>query len=198
MPTMTILRAAAGAFCLAVLAACGGPGAILPDDPDLTYDEMLTEGRAIFDSVASTPVTPEADMPASGTARYAGIVAIAQGSPLSGIDDGELLGTMEMDADFAGDAISGRMGNFREDFTDTAHEGELALANGQITGNGFTADISGELTPTGGGTTSYDGAMSGRFRGAGAEIVEGDVSGTVTLPNSSTSNFYGLVAGGSM
>lgn len=190
-----IPRAAMAACFAGALGACSAVETA-PGNPGPTYDELLSDGRVIFNGATSTPVTPEADMPDSGSASYAGVAALAQGGPLSGIDDGQLLGTMEMEADFAGNAVSGRMGNFREEFTDTAHEGELALANGQVSGNGFTADISGELTPPGGATASYDGTLDGRFRGAAGEIVEGDVSGTITLPSSGTNLFYGLFAAG--
>lgn len=195
MSIMTIPRTVASCACLAALAACGGTEG-LPPEAALSYDELFEQGRVIYDAAARTPVTPEANMPATGTAGYAGIAAISSVPLTHSVDDGELLGTVRMDADFASNSVSGTMGNFREDFTDAAYQGELKVENGQISGNGFTADVSGQLSPQGGSGVTYDGVMAGEFRGNSAEMIDGGFSGTITLPNNSTNPFYGLIAAG--
>ena len=55
--------------------------------------------------------------------------------------------------------------------------GELAISNGAISGNEFTADLAGSIDP---GT--FDGDMSGQFFGPAAAEVGGVMSGEYAKP----------------
>ncbi len=190
MTIKTMLRAGAGMIFVSGLAACD-PGETINLDPSLTYDQMYTQGKVIFEAVDATPVTPVADMQPSGTATYAGVAALSSAPLTNSIDDGELLATVQLDANFNSGDLSGQMGNFRDSFGDS-FDGTLDINSGQVTGNTLSADFSGQLTPSVGDTVTYDGGMTGQFRGATGGLVGGDITGTATYQNNTSSPFYGL------
>ena len=124
--------------------------------------------------------TEVADLPA-GTASYEGRM-FAFGNPSDDPDPAVqdyIRGSLALTADFANSDVTGRMYSFevREGLGGNygAVAGELAISNGAISGNEFTADLAGSVEPG-----SFDGDMSGQFFGPAAAEVGGIMSGEYT------------------
>lgn len=138
--------------------------------------------------------TEIADLPA-GTASYTGRVyafSYPSDNP-SHSAEGHLRGSLTLMADFANRGVSGRIHGIetRDVRTDPyeASTGELAINNGAISGNEFTADVTGQLPPG-----SFDGDMSGQFFGPAAAEVGGVWSGEYTAPGDTVA-VYGFIGG---
>ena len=126
--------------------------------------------------------TEAADLPA-GSASYDGSM-FAFGYPSDNPDSSaeyRIRGGMTLMADFANSDVTGRIHGI-ETRADAASQyvsstDELAISNGVISGNEFTADVAGSVSP---GTV--DGDMSGQFFGPAAAEVGGVMSGEYTEP----------------
>ena len=122
------------------------------------------------------------DLPA-GTASYDGRM-FAFGYPSDNPDSSgqyRIRGSMTLMADFANSDVTGRIHGI-ETRADAASQyvsstDELAISSGIISGNEFTADVAGSVSP---GTVDAD--MSGQFFGPAAAEVGGVMSGEYTEP----------------
>ena len=172
------------------LAACseagidGDPPA--PGDP---YTQIFDESRTLFPDVANAPSTEPGAMPDSGTARYSGVAGLSSAPIQSSYEDAELLGRIEVQAEFARATISGRMHSFHDN-NDTAFGGEATLSAGRIVGTNFESDFAGTLTNPE-GSVNVEGTLSGEFAGTRADRMRGLMSGTRTLSDG-TGSLYGL------
>ena len=122
------------------------------------------------------------DLPA-GTASYDGRM-FAFGYPSDNPDSSgqyRIRGSMTLMADFANSDVTGRIHGI-ETRADAASQyvsstDELAISSGIISGNEFTADVAGSVSP---GTIDAD--MTGQFFGPAAAEVGGVMSGEYTEP----------------
>lgn len=137
------------------------------------YDEVEAEALALIDDVAALEDTAVEDMPA-GDAVYAGYFA---GTVSIGADDENVVGDLNLTADFDFETIDGSIDNLIGE-TEGGIAGSLDVFNGDIVLNGFSADIDGTMTL---GIEDYDieGAALGTFKGDSADALEGILGGDV-------------------
>jgi hypothetical protein len=112
-----------------------------------------------------------------GRAYFDGHVAMVFGNAPATFEAADLLGDVDLEADFA----SGRIIGWLDDFNTRDGQrirGDLDLRNGQIAGNAFTADFDGRLFDAPAAPGNFSGAIEGTFLGAGASGVSG--TGTVS------------------
>ena len=126
--------------------------------------------------------TEVADLPAA-TASYDGRM-FGFGYPSDNPDSSaqsSMRGSLTLMADFANSDVTGRIHDIKMRETPTSQyegsNGELAISNGVISGNEFTADVAGSVSS---GTVDAD--MTGQFFGPAAAEVGGVVSGEYTEP----------------
>lgn len=120
----------------------------------------------------------------SGSAKYAGVAAFGDNANFDP-GNGDIItatSAIELIADFDGSAITGTMANFYalDDSTDTltSIDGILEITSGSITGNKFSADMSGNLTVDG-VQVAAAGDINGGFFGSSVNAVEGEINGTL-------------------
>ncbi|MFE3838511.1 transferrin-binding protein-like solute binding protein [Pseudogemmobacter sonorensis] len=174
------------ALCL--LAACGGGGS---DNPAADYSSDAAGADRLTAETASLTQTAAASMPTTGRAEYDGVVGMAFGSTPTTLSSAEMLGEVDLTANFATGQITGEF----DDFNTAAGQelnGTLRVSNGQIVGNAFSADIAGNLTGTTSAPGAVSGSVSGDFLGTNASAIEG--TGTA----SSTAGDLGLVFVGTL
>ena len=138
-------------------------------------DENVRRGVMVYGNR-----TEVADLPA-GTASYEGRM-FAFGNPSDNTDSSaefRIRGGLTLMADFADSEVSGSIHDIETRANPTSQyvssTDELAVSNGVITGNEFTADVAGPVSP---GTV--DGDMSGQFFGPAAAEVGGVMTGEYT------------------
>ncbi|MFV0408261.1 MAG: transferrin-binding protein-like solute binding protein [Paracoccus sp. (in: a-proteobacteria)] len=177
MKRMTIFVAAGS---LSLLAACGGSGGGGgSDSPANEYSEDAAHAGSVIASTASMNRTSAASMPTTGRAEYDGVVGMAFGGAPGSLANAQMLGDLDLDANFANGTITGEMDDFNTSDGQRIN-GELRLTNGAITGSQLSAGVSGNLT---GGSTSpgaVNGSVDGEFLGNGASAVQGSGSATST------------------
>lgn len=170
------LFAAAGS--LVVFAACGGGGGE-DDSPASEYSQDAARAGSVISSTASMNRTSVASMPTTGRAEYDGVVGMAFGGAPGSLANAQMLGELDLDANFANGTVTGEMDDFNTKDGQRIN-GELRLTNGAISGSRLSAGVSGNLT---GGTTSpgaVTGSVDGEFLGNGASAVRGTGSATST------------------
>ncbi len=184
-----ILRSIATVSALGLLAGCVAGGGV--ENPAAEYLSDSIRADRLTAETTGLVRTAAASMPTTGRAEYEGVVGMAFGAAPTDIATAQMLGEVDLTANFANGEISGEFDDFN---TATGHEldGRLQVSKGIITGSGFTADIAGNLTA---GSTStpgtvpgaVSGSVSGEFLGTNAGAIEG--TGTAT----STGGTLGLV-----
>ena len=161
---------------LALLCACGGGGGGGDDDTPLSeYASDSIRASQLISQNASLAQTDASAMPSTGYAEYDGIVGMAFGATPESIASAEIIGELDLTANFATNTISGEFDDF-DTSSGQALSGQLIVSNGQIVGSDFTADITGTLT----GTTNAPGAVSGTIDGDFLGTDHSAISGTGT------------------
>lgn len=159
------------------LAACGGGGGSDGAESLRDYGSDSARAAQLVDSTARLTQTAAAAMPTTGSAEYDGIVGMAFGGQPASLAKADLLGEVDLRANFATGRVTGELDDFH-----TADgrelEGELRLGNGRIRGSEFDADLDGRLTGGGNAPGAVSGRLDGRFLGAGADALSGTGTGT--------------------
>ncbi|SMX24682.1 hypothetical protein [Boseongicola aestuarii] len=173
-----------------LLAGCGGG--------TTAYEAFDNQGQSISDRAnllyLEEGYTDPSTLPASTTATFEGVIAIAT------LDESlEVLGDLELIADFNGPGgVAGSATNFVDE-TSNPYTGTLTISNGAID---RTADINTEFTysaridgPLTGASDTYvfDGFLDGDFIGNEYDYAFGFAEGTVTS-DLETSEFTGIFA----
>lgn len=161
---------------LLVLAACSGGGGG-GDDPVTEYNEDAARAARIIADTENLTRTSAASMPVRGRAEYDGVVGLAFGGIPTSLQEADMIGEMDLDADFSAGTIRGEMDDFN---TRDGRElqGELRVTDGRIDGSGFSGTARGTLT---GGATApgaVDDTIGGEFLGHGADALAGSGAGT--------------------
>ena len=152
-------------------------------------DENIRRGLMVYGDG-----TEVADLPA-GTASYDGRMhAFTRPSNNTASDAGRnVRGSMSLTADFASSDVTGTFHNLETRQSGSSRyealTGALAISNGVISGNGFTAELAGSVS-----SGNFDGDMSGQFFGPVAAEVGGVFSGEYTetgAPNVVWHGFFG-------
>lgn len=168
------------ASMMAMLAACGGggdePNAFAFEDPNEAVDRFL----GVLVAASDVPETNFVALQPLGTVSYQGLTTVSLDD---GFEEQQMLGTFDLEANFAGDQITGSTSDFvgiepvgsGGDVISTGEvSGTLSITNGTATdiagAGGFDADIAGTLRD-GGTTITIDTTLEGSFRGAAAEYV---------------------------
>lgn len=135
--------------------------------------------HATWDSIA---VTDPANLPAGGSATFAGVMLL---DAQLGAGATSMAGALDLVANFAADSISGTASNFY-DAADVSMAGTLVISNGVLdraantaTEYTFSALLAGTLA--GGGKSFVISAdLSGDFLGSAYGAVAGVIAGTAT------------------
>ncbi len=169
------MRAAAALSSLTLIAACGGGRG--SDNPAAEYSGDSARAGRLIAETAGMSQTAADSMPTTGRAEYDGVVGLAFGSAPASPASADMLGEVDLTANFATGRVTGEFDDFN---TASGQEvqGELKVSNGQIGGAGFTADIAGNLTGTATAPGAVSGSVSGDFLGGNAAAIEG--TGTAT------------------
>lgn len=180
-----------------LLAACGGggagdePNAFAFDDPN----EAFLEGQRIGDEASAAGETPFVALAPIGSATYQGLAAV---TVEDGVVERAMLGTVELEADFAGDDASGSVSDFvriervgmTSDFATVGPvDGALTISGADFVSDAgdatFTADIAGQLTTEGGASIDIDAPIEGELYGPNAEYFEAEtLSGETAVVSS--------------
>lgn len=144
---------------------------------DNDIDDINDQTATLDELIDTLDPTPVGAMPLSGSARYEGTAFVDY--TYEGGNTDRVGGEMVLDADFAQAAVSGRIDSVASDDFGSL-DGKLDITNGAISGNGFTADVDGEV-----GNfladVRVDGTMTGGFLGDDAQAVSGGISGTARV-----------------
>ena len=157
----------------------GGMFGVVPDYDHLNvnvwaYGEHLDATSEDLESVTfefavNGQRTGAANMPAAGSAAYAGTADLRSWNPSPGegkassFNAERYRGDLNLTADFAAGAVTGRIDGLSN------VDGAFAIGNGRIEGDALSADLSG---------LGYTGTVRGAFYGPGAAEVGGVVEGT--------------------
>ena len=176
--------AAAGTL---VLSGCSGGGA--EEDIGANFQSRAEAAQQIYDQTSGMSATPEASMPQSATANYAGVA-----SALATLPEGEteaLYADVEMQADFASDTVSGDMTNWYGN-TVGAIGGAVTLSDGAISGADWSASGAGTLSADG-VTGDVAVSMNGTFLGPDASAMQGTFSGAVGYDGAPDGSIVGSI-----
>ncbi|MGI3170795.1 transferrin-binding protein-like solute binding protein [Pseudooceanicola sp. C21-150M6] len=185
---MTVLSTAklfSGLFLVAGLAACGSSS-----EEDVTFASLDEERDEILTDLAAA--SPTLDMPTSGTAYYEGVAGFKVGSAASSVADMDFLADAALAADFGAGEIEGDFYDFH-DTSGNSLTGNFKVEDGVITDNTFSADVNGSYVQDG-VVATLEGTTTGTFLGDDAELISGDVTGTVSYVDGSTADMFGDVS----
>ncbi|MDX8348251.1 hypothetical protein SLH49_09650 [Cognatiyoonia sp. IB215446] len=140
----------------------------------LTFDELNETNSQIINEVASSSVTPEDDIPDSGSSIYRGALTLT-------LQDGSgegVIGQAQVNANFATSVVTGGADNFF-DLDGNATSGTVTIANGLILPgvSQVTGDINGTVTFDG-TPLALDTTLTGTISGNDADYISGVVTGT--------------------
>lgn len=178
---------------VATLSACGSSS----NDEPPTFAAYDSAFATLDADAAAEANTPESGIP-PGQVEYEGV---ARGTlVLAGRTDYEILGDLEMRADFDSDAVTGSITDFVTS-DDEAVAGTLDLSDGQV-GRGVTAgviavDATGTLTDPLGRDVEVDADMLGRLRGADGAFVTGTFDGDLSSTDGTGATITGDIRNGS-
>lgn len=173
---MTFRTIICGLAALSVT-ACGGSGG-----SDVSHDISVSALDARLDrldDVFLDDVTPNANLPTTGSSSYSGVAVVATGD--GDTTDFLALGAATMTADFGSQTITGSADNFYqsddpnadnpENFSGDAISGSLTFSLQQdvVGENGYIGSAEGELLPTDLDAIDIDVPVGGVFAGDNAE-----------------------------
>lgn len=140
------------------------------------FEQMASDGRAMLQNLENTDETPVAAMPTTGTATYNGVAAFGDSAdPEYLAENADILGRLQMEANFASETISGQIDNIRHiNDPEQPAAGSVQISNGTIDNNAFTADMSGHLIVEN-EEIVVTGEMAGDFLGDDAEVLAGEM-----------------------
>lgn len=156
------------------LAACQAPSPCSKPTPHGRVDAA----DQIISCLNTLNQTTPAQMPAVGTATYAGFIT-GTFDPAPGSTD-DILGDATLTADFGAGTVAGNMTNFTSS-NGVAMSGSLALTNGVIGTNTFTSTVGGTLGYGTDTVTIASTTAGGIFLGSSAQGLLAGVSGTATM-----------------
>jgi hypothetical protein len=170
-----------GSFLLAALAlgACGSDGGVASGTSGTVSSteaarefssDLSRAERLLGTNAALAPTAP--DMLPGGRAEFDGQVGMVFGSAPATFQAADLVGDVDLIADFRTGTITGWLDDFNTRDGQRIR-GDLDLRNGRIAGNAFTADFTGRLSGAPAAPGNVSGAISGSFLGAGADGVSG-------------------------
>ncbi|MDR5654188.1 transferrin-binding protein-like solute binding protein [Ruixingdingia sedimenti] len=173
---MTVFKPLIVLVSVTALSACMGGGS---DNPAAEYAADSARGAGLVTLTDGLDPTPAGAMPAQGWAEYDGIVGMAFGAAPESLAAADMIGELDLRADFARGTISGELDDFN---TSDGREvyGALRLSGGQIAGSGFSANIDGRLTGPASAPGTVSGTIGGDFLGAGADALAGTGTATST------------------
>lgn len=169
-------------LCLSIaavsLTACGGSStSSSTSSSGASFEQLADQGRVLAERYQDADLTPT--MPTTGTASYSGVAAYSDVPDANYIyNNAEIVSNVALNANFADNTISGQLSNFQS-FENEVITGSVAVNNGQIVNNVFTANLSGSLNASGDNVT-VAGDMEGAFLGDNAGAVGGAISAGVT------------------
>lgn len=187
---------------LLLLAACGGSSTA---PTGASFKDMRSRGIDLIDRLPGT-ATPTANLPTSGSATYRGVAGFSGDPTFDPRTESSILSDMSLtarcDAPKA-EQISGTLSNFRGTtargadrlFPGTLNISSSSLPGGGISGNGFSAGVTGTLANPSGVDAKFNMRMDGHFRGTNSGFVAGTMSGSLTSTVDGTEPFYGQFAG---
>jgi hypothetical protein len=160
------------------LGACGSggggtsaSGTVSSTEAAREFTSDLSQAQRLLDiNSALAPTAP--DTLPGGRAEFDGKVAMVFGNALATFEAADLLGDVDLEADFRTGTIRGWLDDFNTRGGESVR-GDIYLRNGQITGSDFAADIDGRLTGPAAAPGNVSGAIEGTFLGAGASGAAG-------------------------
>jgi hypothetical protein len=160
-------------------AASSASGTVSSTEAAREFTSDLSRAKRLLDTNAAlAPTAP--DMLPGGRAEFDGQVAMVFGTAPATFQAADLVGDVDLNADFRTGTITGWLDDFNTRDGQRIR-GDLDLRNGQITGNAFTADFDGRLFDAPAAPGNVSGAIEGTFLGAGASGVSG--TGTASTAN---------------
>jgi hypothetical protein len=143
-----------------------------------SFYDKLADGDRLARRLDQLDLTPSANMPASGTATYVGLIGVEYDPGPGFANYDEAVGDLRLSADFSNSTITGSMANWVG--RDAGRfSGQLDVTNGSITGNELGAVARGTLSANGQrGDVRLE--MDGGFLGNSGQGVAGMVDGSVT------------------
>lgn len=183
-------------IAIATLSACGGsstgPASFTTASSQAAFDATSQKGLALIEQYGDAAATTE--MPVSGTANYFGVAGfsdVPDVSPENIFTVADVAITASFNA--TGGSINGSMTNFLDSDPDNgqvqAIGGSLGISDGVITGNSFTASVSGTLT-AGNDKVEISGGMNGEFVGDNAAALRAGIDIVDSVANE---RFYGAL-----
>ena len=161
---------------LLALAACGSGGGD-NDDPLADYNDDAARAVRIVAETQNLAQTSAASMPVRGRAEYDGVVGLAFGGTPASLEKADIIGDLDLDADFAAGTIRGEMDDFNtRDGREL--EGELRVTDGRIDGTGFSGTARGTLAGGADAPGRVDATVQGGFLGRGADALSGTGTGS--------------------
>lgn len=190
MISKTLSRLALASLLPLSLAGCGGSSTGAS-----SFEDLRDDGLALIARYDDADLTPVNRMPSSGSARYEGVAAFAEGEEIAlDASNATVLSQVELTADFRTGRVSGGFDNFRSYYDGTTISGSIPISNGRIEDNIFTADAAGTLTSNGERGT-VDAVLGGGFvnndHGAVAGYVEGDFTDNRSGDSTFISGIFG-------
>jgi hypothetical protein len=192
---MGVVWKLAGVAAVAAVAGCssGGDGPGGDPNPPPTFGQMDQLGLKLAGEIEPLSYTDPLTLPASGSARYEGVIGLAAFElPDEDRDNAvlaaavpDLVGQMRLDVEFADDAASGEARNFRTE-KDEVWGGTLKISDVVIYRDTDVTEfptyeglIGGTLTRDG-STLEVDADLVGDFLGADAGYTAGEVYGGIS------------------
>lgn len=171
MNTRHVLAVLAASLALGACGSSGSYGTGASGAATGAFSSDLSQAQRLV--AANSTLMPTApDMLPGGGARFDGKVAMVFGTNPASFEAADLLGDVDIEADFRTGALTGWLDDFNT--KDGGHvRGDLDMTNGRITGNAFTADFDGRLTGPATAPGTVSGTLEGSFLGNGARGVEG-------------------------
>lgn len=172
---MTHLSSVVALGGLVFLTACGGGDG--GDNPVADHAENSAKVSRIIASTSALAQTSAASMRVTGRVEYDGVVGMAFGGAPASLQTAEMIGDLDLDANFGAGTITGEMDDFN---TRDGRElqGELRVTNGTISGSEFSGNAGGTLTGGASAPGRVNATIGGEFTGQGASALAGSGSGT--------------------
>ena len=150
---------------LLALAACGSGGGD-NDDPLADYDDDAARTVRIVAETQNLAQTSAVSMPVRGRAEYDGVVGFAFGGGPASLEKSDIIGVLDLDADFAAGTIRGEMNDFNTSYGRDL-VGELRVTDDRIDGSDFSGTARGTLA----GGVDAPGRIAGVPRTARPELT---------------------------